>query len=200
MVINYMLDKMIKITLLFAIFAVVMFIKKYVDKKHYGVLVLALLAPAGLYLLDGFKTYFYYNEITYLLSETVIWLLTSFVYIWSFMTLYKCIMKREDSLIYIFKNDFKRWNIVVLVAIVLGVCSIVWQVWAIVEYGNEYYDMFIQAMENISFLELMSGSIKLDTLYEKLVDLNKLLRFIMLTCMIIPAVINVKIEKQDNEG
>ncbi len=182
--------KIIRIIVLFAIFAVIMIVRNKGNKKNYGKIVLATILPALMEIVKLFDVYFRSSMLIYMIAQIILWLLVSFVYVWAFLVIYKSTTSKTDSIFVIFKNEFKGWNVVVIVTIVLGVCSLIGQGWYMIEHGEEYVQMIIDSFYNSNFLSFASGAMDFNTIYDKLMDLNVALKLVMVACMVIPSVVN----------
>ena len=182
--------KIIRIIVLFAIFAVIMIVRNKGNKKNYGKIVLATILPALMEIVKLFDVYFRSSMLIYMIAQIVLWLLVSFVYVWAILMIYKSTTSKTDGIFAIFKNEFKGWNAVVLVTIVLGVCSLIGQGWYMIEHGEEYAQMIIDSFYNSNFLSFVSGAMDFNTIYDKLVDFNVALKLVMVACMVIPSVVN----------
>lgn len=182
--------KIIRIIMLFAIFAVIMIVRNKGNKKNYGKIVLATILPALMEIVKLFDVYFHSSMLIYMIAQIVLWLLVSFVYVWAILMIYKSTTSKTDGIFAIFKNEFKGWNVVVLVTIVLGVCSLIGQGWYMIEHGEEYAQMIIDSFYNSNFLSFASGAMDFNTIYDKLVDFNVALKLVMVACMVIPSVVN----------
>lgn len=198
MYLNLFFGKLIKLVLLFAIFSVVMIIKNHGTKVRYGKIILAIILPVLVEFVKLFEIYFSFNTIVLMACQIVLWLLQCFVWLLAFLMIYKATTNSSDGMVTIFKRDFKGWNIAVLVAIVLGVCSIVGQAWYMIEYGDEYAQMIEDALNSANYLSLMSG-MDFNTLYDRLVDLNVVLKWVITACIIIPAVVHGKVRIEASE-
>ena len=182
--------KIIRIIVLFAIFAVIMIVRNKGNKKNYGKIVLATILPALMEIVKLFDVYLRSSMLIYMIAQIVLWLLVSFVYVWAILMIYKSTTSKTDGIFAIFKNEFKGWNVVVLVTIVLGVCSLIGQGWYMIEHGEEYAQMIIDSFYNSNFLSFASGAMDFNTIYDKLVDFNVALKLVMVACMVIPSVVN----------
>lgn len=182
--------EIIRIIVLFAIFAVIMIVRNKGNKKNYGKIVLATILPALMEIVKLFDVYFRSSMLIYMIAQIVLWLLVSFVYVWAILMIYKSTTSKTDGIFAIFKNEFKGWNVVVLVTIVLGVCSLIGQGWYMIEHGEEYAQMIIDSFYNSNFLSFASGAMDFNTIYDKLVDFNVALKLVMVACMVIPSVVN----------
>lgn len=182
--------KIIRIIVLFAIFAVIMIVRNKGNKKNYGKIVLATILPALMEIVKLFDVYFRSSMLIYMIAQIVLWLLVSFVYVWAILMIYKSTTSKTDGIFAIFKNEFKGWNVVVLVTIVLGVCSLIGQGWYMIEHGEEYAQMIIDSFYNSNFLSFASGAMDFNTIYDKLVNFNVALKLVMVACMVIPSVVN----------
>ncbi|MBE5933878.1 MAG: hypothetical protein E7263_10725 [Lachnospiraceae bacterium] len=190
MVLKIFVVKIIRIIVLFAIFAVIMIVRNKGNKKNYGKIVLATILPALMEIVKLFDVYFRSSMLIYMIAQIVLWLLVSFVYVWAILMIYKSTTSKTDGIFAIFKNEFKGWNVVVLVTIVLGVCSLIGQGWYMIEHGEEYAQMIIDSFYNSNFLSFASGAMDFNTIYDKLVDFNVALKLVMVACMVIPSVVN----------
>lgn len=190
MYLKFIIVKFIKIMLLFLIFAVVMMLSNRDKKKKYGIIILASITPVIVEILKLQDFRFAFNDFAYGGYQLCMWVLMCFVYVLSFLMIYKATTNGVDSMIAIFKRDFKGWNIAVIVAIVLGICSVLGQTWYIIEYGDEYAQMLDDAINNANYLLFMTGQMKFNTLYDRLVDLNNILHWGIIACMIVPAVVH----------
>lgn len=189
MYLKIFLFRIIKVMLLFLIFAVVMIVKNKSNQKKYGMIALAVILPGIVEFVKVFDLYFSFNEIVLMAYHIAMWLLASFVYVLAFLMICKATSDSSDGMITIFKRDYKGWNIAVLVAIALGVCSLISQTWYMIEHGDEYAQMMYDAIHSANFLALMSENMDFNTLYDRLVDLNVALKWVIIVCMIIPAVL-----------
>lgn len=200
MYMSMFLVKMLKVILIFAIFAIVMLIKNMSTKKCYGKIALAVILPALVEFMSLFDIYFSFNEIAFMAYHMVMWLLMCFVYVLSFLMIYKSTTNGTDGMVTIFRRDFKRWNIAVIVATVLGAFSLVGQTWYIVEYGDEYAQRINDAINNSNFLSLMTVDMGFGAVYDRLVDLNNALYWVIIACMIIPAVMHSEVGNVANDN
>lgn len=187
---NYYLENLLKIGMVFIIFAVLMLVKNKNKKNKYGEIVIALVMPIIIELIRPYTRYLYFNDVVSMIVEIVLWLLTSYIYVKVCLRIYQNAKGSDEELPVLFKTDFKKWNMAVVVAIGLGFCSMVIQAILWLNYKDEYISMFTSTFNSPNFLYMVSGRIY--TPIDILGKLNEYLKWIIIACMMIPAVIKVR--------
>ena len=120
--------------------------------------------------------------------DTVEWTICSVICVIAGLIIFKTVTKGKNSLITVFKNDYKKWNIVILVLIALGAIVIIIEGIDYIIHEKEYEKMLMDFYMNSSFFnlittEIMPGNMKL---FSALKDISGMA---MLAGFMLPSVI-----------
>ncbi len=198
-----MFSQLIKLFLIFVVFAIVMIAIARNKKMNYGWLILGIFLPVITYFLcevlvslilpilasgDGI--------VGMVVWDTVEWIICSVVCVIAGLTIFKTAVKSKDGIIKVFMNDYKKWNILVMILIVLGVAVIIAEGIDYSIHREEYLEAILYGFESGNLLDLivLPGNMKLFAL------LRKISGAAMLAGFMVPSVILVRKTEAKNEN
>lgn len=175
-----MFSQLIKLFLIFVLFAIVMIAVVRNKKMKYGWLILGIFLPVITYFLcealvslilpilasgDG--------VLGMVVCDTVEWIICAVVCVIAGLIIFKTAVKSKDSIIKVFIKDYKKWNILVMVLIVLGVAVIIAEGIDSSIHHEEYLEAISYGFESGNLLDLIGadvlfGNMKLFALLRKI--------------------------------
>lgn len=199
-----MLSQIIKLWIIFIIFAVIMVAMVRDKKVKYGWVILGVFLPVAVYILcEAFET----MVLRFLCGGSVmamaIWdategIICSLSCVIAGIIIFKTITKSKDSIFGIFRKDYKKWNIVVVVFIVLGAIICIVEGIDYTIHEKEYKEIIVNMIMNTGILDLVSGEIMPGNM-KLFAILKKITRVAMLAGILLPSVIMTrKTEKENN--
>lgn len=199
-----MFSQLIKLFLIFVLFAIVMIAVVQNKKMKYGWLILGVFLPVITYFLcetlvslilpilasgDG--------VLGMVVCDTVEWIICAAVCVIAGLIIFKTAVKSKDSIIKVFIKDYKKWNILVMVLIVLGVAVIIAEGIDSSIHQEEYLEAISYGFESGNLLDLISVlpvNMKLFAL------LRKISGAAMLAGFMVPSVILARKTETKNEN
>lgn len=158
-----MFSQLIKLFLIFVLFAIVMIAVVRNKKMKYGWLILGIFLPVITYFLcealvslilpilasgDG--------VLGMVVCDTVEWIICAVVCVIAGLIIFKTAVKSKDSIIKVFIKDYKKWNILVMVLIVLGVAVIIAEGIDFSIHQEEYLEALFYGFESGNLLDSIS--------------------------------------------
>ena len=158
-----MFSQLIKLFLIFVVFAIVMIAVVRNKKMKYGWLILGVFLPVITYFLcetlvsliipilasgDG--------VLGMVVCDTVEWIICAVVCVIAGLIIFKTAVKSKDSIIKVFIKDYKKWNILVMVLIVLGVAVIIAEGIDFSIHQEEYLEALFYGFESGNLLDSIS--------------------------------------------
>lgn len=158
-----MFSQLIKLFLIFVLFAIVMIAVVRNKKMKYGWLILGVFLPVITYFLcetlvsliipilasgDG--------VLGMVVCDTVEWIICAVVCVIAGLIIFKTAVKSKDSIIKVFIKDYKKWNILVMVLIVLGVAVIIAEGIDFSIHQEEYLEALFYGFESGNLLDSIS--------------------------------------------
>lgn len=158
-----MFSQLIKLFLIFVVFAIVMIAVVRNKKMKYGWLILGIFLPVITYFLcealvslilpilasgDG--------VLGMVVCDTVEWIICAVVCVIAGLIIFKTAVKSKDSIIKVFIKDYKKWNILVMVLIVLGVAVIIAEGIDFSIHQEEYLEALFYGFESGNLLDSIS--------------------------------------------
>ncbi|MBQ3036232.1 MAG: hypothetical protein IJD31_04800 [Lachnospiraceae bacterium] len=199
-----MFSQLIKLFLIFVLFAIVMIAVVRNKKMKYGWLILGIFLPVITYFLcetlvsliipilasgDG--------VLGMVVCDTVEWIICAVVCVIAGLIIFKTAVKSKDSIIKVFIKDYKKWNILVMVLIVLGVAVIIAEGIDFSIHQEEYLEALFYGFESGNLLDSISVlpvNMKLFAL------LRKISGAAMLAGFMVPSVILARKTETKNEN
>ena len=150
-----MIKEIIAVLLLLGIFTAVLISRTKDTKPSYGKLVLAI----GIPVLFDFVTLtvlkFAGSNSLLMAFDIMRWVLISVIHMWACCFIYQTITNNVYSVMEIWKHDFRIWNVIACVGILLGVGVTVGENWMIQQELKIYTQMLSQ--DSVSFLQVLGG-------------------------------------------
>lgn len=158
-----MFSQLIKLFFIFVVFAIVMIAVVRNKKMKYGWLILGVFLPVITYFLcetlvsliipilasgDG--------VLGMVVCDTVEWIICAVVCVIAGLIIFKTAVKSKDSIIKVFIKDYKKWNILVMVLIVLGVAVIIAEGIDFSIHQEEYLEALFYGFESGNLLDSIS--------------------------------------------
>ncbi len=199
-----MFSQLIKLFFIFVVFTIVMIAVVRNKKMNYGWLILGVFLPVITYFLcetlvslilpilasgDG--------VLGMVVCDTVEWIICAVVCVIAGLTIFKIAVKSKDSIIKVFIKDYKKWNILVMVLIVLGVAVIIAEGIDSSIHQEEYLEAISYGFESGNLLDSISVlpvNMKLFAL------LRKISGAAMLAGFMVPSVILARKTETKNEN
>lgn len=190
-----MLSQIIKLFLIFIVFAVVMIAVVRNKKMKYGWLLLGVFLPVITYVLcevivSAILPIILAGDsiVGMTIGDTVEWLICSVVCVIAGLIIFKTAVKSKEGIIKVLKNDYKKWNILMAVFVVLGAAVIIAEGIDYSIHQEEYSKMITDVFMNGNIFDLTSadvlpGNMKLFSL------LKKISGVVMLASFMVPSVI-----------
>lgn len=179
---------MIKETLitlfLLSIYIIVLLVPAKDKKIAYGKLVVAVLVPVLLPGLTHFLMVWVNAPVVLAVLSLVRWVVLSFVNMWACCMIYQTVTKSGNGLIHIWGKEFRIWNIVGCIIILIGMVVVGIHYWMLLEHMNA----FSQVMEQggWSLLNLLGGEWKLEQVFTFLSVVRDALQALVIGSMMIP--------------
>lgn len=158
-----MFSQLIKLFFIFVVFTIVMIAVVRNKKMNYGWLILGVFLPVITYFLcetlvslilpilasgDG--------VLGMVVCDTVEWIICAVVCVIAGLIIFKTAVKSKDSIIKVFIKDYKKWNILVMVLIVLGVAVIIAEGIDFSIHQEEYLEALFYGFESGNLLDSIS--------------------------------------------
>ncbi len=179
---------MIKETLitvfLLSIYIIVLLVPAKDKKIAYGKLVVAVLVPVLLPGLTHFLMVWVNAPIVLAVLSLVRWVVLSFVNMWACCMIYQTVTKSSNGLIHIWAKEFRIWNVVGCIIILLGMVVIGIHYWMLLEHLKAFSQVMKQ--DGLSLLNLLGGEWKLEQVFTFLSVLRDALQALVIGSMMIP--------------
>lgn len=196
-----MIKEIIAVLLLLGIFTAVLISRTKDTKPSYGKLVLAI----GIPVLFDFVTLTVLNFVTltvlkfagsnslFMAFDIIRWVLISVIHMWACCFIYQTITNNVYSVMEIWKHDFRIWNVIACVGILLGVGVTVGENWMIQQELKIYTQMLSQ--DSVSFLQVLGGMESFNGLIRILEMIRNVLEVLVIGSMMVPALLHKKPEE-----
>lgn len=188
-----MIKEIIAVLLLLGIFTAVLISRTKDAKPSYGKLVLAI----GIPVLFDFVTLtvlkFAGSNSLLMAFDIMRWVLISVIHMWACCFIYQTITNNVYSVMEIWKHDFRIWNVIACVGILLGVGVTVGENWMIQQELKIYTQMLSQ--DSVSFLQVLGGMKSFNGLIRILEMIRNVLEVLVIGSMMVPALLHKKPEE-----
>ena len=188
-----MIKEIIAVLLLLGIFTAVLISRTKDTKPSYGKLVLAI----GIPVLFDFVTLtvlkFAGINSLFMAFDIIRWVLISVIHMWACCFIYQTITNNVYSVMEIWKHDFRIWNVIACVGILLGVGVTVGENWMIQQELKIYTQMLSQ--DSVSFLQVLGGMESFNGLIRILEMIRNVLEVLVIGSMMVPALLHKKPEE-----
>lgn len=181
------MQELIMVLLLFGIFASVMIVKAQDKNLAYGKIILAVILPLLVNFLSPLAAYFISSYRLLAVYDLIRWVLLSALHIWACCFIYKTITKSTHSPIHIWAKEFRIWNVVSCIAMVLGICVILAECHFAAE-SIAHFETLTQ--EDLSIVNTLLGYDKYDLIIRTLSKARLLLEAIVIGSMMLPALLH----------
>lgn len=158
-----MLKQVFYLLLIFIIFAIIM-ISMIQDKKiKYSRIILSVSIPVILYilceLLDIVAQVLFNNNIMLIsLWYAMKWIICSLSYTIAGITIFKTVTKSEQTVLQLFKHTYKKWNVMIVVFILLATSITIINGIDLTIHQQEYAQAMYDMIRNGNFLDIASGN------------------------------------------
>lgn len=188
-----MIKEIIAVLLLLGIFTAILISRTKDAKPSYGKLVLAI----GIPVLFDFVTLtvlkFAGSNSLLMAFDIIRWVLISVIHMWACCFIYQTITNNVYSVMEIWKHDFRIWNVIACVGILLGVGVTVGENWMIQQQLKIYTQMLSQ--DSVSFLQVLGGMESFNGLIRILEMIRNVLEVLVIGSMMVPALLYKKPEE-----
>lgn len=188
-----MIKEIIAVLLLLGIFTAVLISRTKDTKPSYGKLVLAIGIPVLFDLVTQMALRLVDSMSLYMVLYTIRWVLISVIHMWACCFIYQIVTNNVYSVMEIWKHDFRIWNVVACVGILLGVGVTVGENWMNQQQLKIYTQMLSQ--DGISFLQALSGMESFNGLIRILEMIRNVLEVLVIGSMMVPALLHKKPEE-----
>lgn len=188
-----MLSQIIKLSIIFIIFAVIMVVIVRDKKVKYGWVVFGMFLPVAVYILcEALET----TVLSFLCDRSVMamfiwdaieWITCSLVCVIAGITIFKTVTKSQDDIFKLFKKAYKKWNIVIVMPIIMGAIVSIAEGIDYTIHEKEYESMIANMIMSSNFLDMMSGEVMPGNMKLFFV-LRTILRIAMLAGFMLPSV------------
>lgn len=188
-----MIKEIIAVLLLLGIFTAILISRTKDAKPSYGKLVLAIGIPVLFDLVTQMALRLVDSMSLYMVLYTIRWVLISVIHMWACCFIYQIVTNNVYSVMEIWKHDFRIWNVVACVGILLGVGVTVGENWMNQQQLKIYTQMLSQ--DGISFLQALSGMKSFNGLIRILEMIRNVLEVLVIGSMMVPALLHKKPEE-----
>ena len=188
-----MIKEIIVVLLLLVIFAVILIFRAKDTKPSYGKVVLAIGIPVLFDALTLTLLKLARSNSLYMVLDIIRWILISVIHMWACCFIYQTVTNNVYSVMEIWKQDFRIWNVIACVGILLGVGVTVGENWMNQQQLKIYTQMLSQ--DGISFLQALSGMKSFNGLIRILEMIRNVLEVLVIGSMMVPALLHKKPEE-----
>jgi hypothetical protein len=192
-----MLSQIIKLGVIFIIFAVIMVVMARDKKVKYGWVILGVLLPVLVYFLcEVVETIVLHYISNGSIMVMAIWdaiemVVCSLVCLIAGILIFSAVTKSKDDIFSIFKKDYKIWNIVIVVLIVLGAVICIVEGIDYTIHEEEYMEMINDMIFNGGILELAGGEI-LPGNMKLFANMKRIIGIAIMAGILVPPMIKVR--------
>lgn len=188
-----MIKEIIAVLLLLGIFTAILISRTKDAKPSYGKLVLAIGIPVLFDLVTQMALRLVDSMSLYMVLYTIRWVLISVIHMWACCFIYQIVTNNVYSVMEIWKHDFRIWNVIACVGILLGVGVTVGENWMIQQELKIYTQMLSQ--DSVSFLQVLGGMESFNGLIRILEMIRNVLEVLVIGSMMVPALLHKKPEE-----
>lgn len=196
-----MIKEIIAVLLLLGIFTAILISRTKDAKPSYGKLVLAIGIPVLFDALTQIVLKFAGGNSLFTVFDIIRWILISVIHMWACCFIYQIVTNNIYSVMEIWKQDFRIWNVIACVGILLGVGVIAGENWLLQQQLTIFTQMLSQ--DNVSVYRVLGGMENFDGLIRFLGMIRNGLEVLVIGSMMIPALLHKKPEEamanQDSE-
>lgn len=196
-----MVKEVVAVFLLFGIFTAVLVSRTKGTKPSYGKLILATGIPVLFDALTQIVLKFAGSNSLFTVFDIIRWILISVIHMWACCFIYQIVTNNIYSVMEIWKQDFRIWNVIACVGILLGVGVIAGENWLLQQQLTIFAQMLSQ--DNVSVYRVLGGMENFDGLIRFLGMIRNGLEVLVIGSMMIPALLHKKPEEamanQDSE-
>ena len=196
-----MVKEVVAVFLLFGIFTAVLVSRTKGTKPSYGKLILAIGIPVLFDALTQIVLKFAGSNSLFTVFDIIRWILISVIHMWACCFIYQIVTNNIYSVMEIWKQDFRIWNVIACVGILLGVGVIAGENWLLQQQLTIFTQMLSQ--DNVSVYRVLGGIENFDGLIRFLGMIRNGLEVLVIGSMMIPALLHKKPEEamanQDSE-
>ena len=188
-----MIKEIIAVLLLLGIFTAILISRTKDAKPSYGKLVLAIGIPVFFDFVTLTVLKFAGSNSLFMAFDIIRWVLISVIHMWACCFIYQTITNNVYSVMEIWKHDFRIWNVIACVGILLGVGVTVGENWMIQQELKIYTQMLSQ--DSVSFLQVLGGMESFNGLIRILEMIRNVLEVLVIGSMMVPALLHKKPEE-----
>lgn len=196
-----MVKEVVAVFLLFGIFTAVLVSRTKGTKPSYGMLIVAIGIPVLFDALTQIVLKFAGSNSLFTVFDIIRWILISVIHMWACCFIYQIVTNNIYSVMEIWKQDFRIWNVIACVGILLGVGVIAGENWLLQQQLTIFAQMLSQ--DNVSVYRVLGGMENFDGLIRFLGMVRNGLEVLVIGSMMIPALLHKKPEEamanQDSE-
>ncbi len=158
-----MLKEAFYLLLIFIIFAIIMIIVIQDKKIKYSRIILSVSIPVILYivceLLDIVVQVLFNNNIMLTsLWYAFKWIICALAYTIAGITIFKTVTKNEQTVLQLFTHTYKKWNVMIVVFILLATSITIINGIDLTIHQQEYAQAMYDMIKNGNFLDITSGN------------------------------------------
>lgn len=192
-----------KLGVIFIVFAIVMVIIVRDKKVKYGGVILGVFMPVVVYIMCEVIEIL---VLPYICGRSImamaIWdaiemIVCSLVCLIAGILIFKTVTKSKEGIFKIFMTDYKVWNIIIVALIVLGAVICIVEGIDYTIHEDEYNEMIRSMFFNSGALDLITGEI-LPGNMKLFANLKKIIRVAMMVGILLPPIIKVRKKEREN--
>ena len=184
-----MIKEIIVVLLLLVIFAVILIFRAKDTKPSYGKVVLAIGIPVLFDALTLTLLKLARSNSLYMVLDIIRWILISVIHMWACCFIYQTVTNNVYSVMEIWKQDFRIWNVIACVGILLGAGVIAGEDWLLQQQLQMLTQMLTQ--DNVSLFQILGGMKNYDGLIQFLGMIRTGLEVLVIGSMMTPAFIRM---------